>query len=172
MCSTHCCFSFESEWQEYECQRLAITPPFRSQLEEGSNLMGGMEWQTETMFPSPNKMVPSLKLTFSQLTIECLEDYILSFNRSSFQVRREKNCHPIGWSPRRLHHYLFHQVKTSALSRRLCFLAGKEWRIFVHPRENRRVVSKARGFFSGWLGVFLLFKLLLLCSQCGVASSL
>lgn len=100
MCSTHCCFSFGPEWQEYECQRLAITPPFRSQLEEGSDLMGGMEWQTETMFPSQTpKKKPSLKLTsFSQLTIECLEDYILSFNRSSFQVRR--NCHPIASPPR------------------------------------------------------------------------
>ena len=61
MCFTGCCSSFESEWQEYECQRLAITPPFRSQLEEGSDLMGGME-QHEKSFQAKND-VPSLKLT-------------------------------------------------------------------------------------------------------------
>lgn len=131
------------------------------------------EWndKQKQCFQAPTKWTNSLKLTFSQLTIECLEDYILSFNRSSFQVQKLPShwLKPATASPLDIPTY--HQVKTSALSRRLCFLAGKEWRIFVHPRENRRVVSKAGGFFF-WLGVFLFFKLLLLCSQCGVASSL
>ena len=107
------------------------------------------EWndkQKHVSKPKKNGTLPETNIIFSAENW-CLEDYILSFLDHLFRCDADI---AIPLPPHRgsftIGHTIFHQVKTSALSRRLCFLAGKEWRISFAQGKIEGLWVKWEGF--------------------------